>query len=57
MFLPCSLQIFLCSHRAAANGVRDNSAKIIMETLGCDKETALQRLQEIRVARYLTDVF
>ena len=57
MFLPCSLQIFLCSHRAAANGVRETSANIIMETLGCDKETALQQLQSVKVARYLTDVF
>jgi hypothetical protein len=55
--LPCSPQIYLCSHRAAANGVRDTSAKIIMETLGCDEETALQQLQSVKVARYLTDVF
>ncbi len=57
MFLPCSLQIFLCTHRAAANGVRDTGEKIIMETLGCDKETAHQRLLSVKVARYLTDVF
>lgn len=57
MLLPYSIQIFLCSHRAAANGVRDTGAKIIMETLGCDKETALQELQSVKVARYLTDVF
>jgi hypothetical protein len=57
MSLPCSPQIYLCSHRAAANRVRDTSAKIIMETLGCDKETALQQLQSVKVARYLTDVF
>lgn len=57
MFLGLPIQIYLCSHRAAANGVRDTSAKIMMETLECDKESALQQLQLVKVDRYLTDVF
>ena len=57
MFLPCPLQIFLCTHRPAANAVLKMSEKIIMETLGCDEATASQRLLSVNVSRYLTDVF
>ena len=58
MLLPCPLQNYLYSHCAAANGVRDTSATImrIMENLGRDKVTALQQLQLVKVARYLTNV-
>ena len=57
MFLPCSLQIFLCTHRDAANAVLATSEKIIRETLGCDEATASQQLLSVNVSRYLTDVF
>ena len=57
MFLPCPLQIFLCTHRPAANDVLKMSEKIIMETLGCDEATASQRLLSVNVSRYLIDVF
>jgi len=35
--LALPVQIYFRSHRAAAKGVRDTSARIIMETLECDK--------------------
>ena len=56
MFLPYSFRINYIAIAVLANGVGQHQRDdhYYMETLGWDKETALQQLQSVKVARYLT---